>query len=142
MNTAPLLSQPRSIDSGTRATGWVFLAVDGYTGPAWDGLTANVTRVASALVEAHLTAASPVDEAHRVCGTVPEVPVVCRTRAGEAFMVPTSATGHVEVYTCTERGGEPQMRREFVDGEATAALYGRLVNLLGAPTREDSNASA
>lgn len=142
MNTASPLPQPTATESTARASGWVFLAVDGCTGPVWDELTTDAAREAHLMVEAHLAAACPVDDVHRVCGTVPEVPVVCRTRVGEEFMVFTSPTGLVEFYARAEAGAAPQVLRGFVDGEVTAALYDRLVDLFGVPTSEDSNASA
>lgn len=126
----------------TMQSGWVFLAVDGYTGPAWDSLRAEQARAAHVLVKDHLSTASPVDAAHVACGAVPEVPVVCHPVGGETFVVVTSPTGHVEVYASNGTGAQPHTLRATVDGEVVESLYARLVALLGAPTREESNASA
>lgn len=147
MRTTPLPSDTHP-DSRTVAvertmqSGWIFLAVDGYTGPAWDCPRVEQARAAHTLVKDHLSVASPVDAAHVACGAVPEVPVVCHPVGGETFVVATSPTGHVEVYASNGTGAQSHTLRATVDGEVVKVLYARLVALLGAPTREESNASA
>lgn len=129
-------------DDASPTVGSFFLAVDGYTGPAWDHLPRVAVEAACTLTREHLSTSAPVDEAHMRLSAVPDVAVVCHTVTGATFLVSTSPTGQVEAYAHTGENGQPQVIRAAVDGAVVEALHGRLVALLGLPTREDSNASA
>lgn len=141
MRATPL-PQPTDIDTAARASGSVFLAIDGYTGPAWEGLDHATVMEVLTLSHSHL-ATAPRSEAHSRLGAMPEVPVVCATTSGETESVTTSPTGVVEVYVTDDSVDAPPFRlRCAVDGVAVEALYGLLCERLGTPARMESNASA
>lgn len=140
--TAPTASDPVEDQRATDpSAGSFFLALDGYTGPAWDDLPVEWVEAAYTLTREHLSSAAPVDEAHARLSAVPDVAIVCHTTTGETFLCSTSPTGQVEAYAHESDSGEPHVFRAVVDGAVVEALYGRLVTLLGPPTREDSNAA-
>lgn len=129
MSAAPLPHPSSTLVPG----GVLFLALDGFTGPAWEGLPASAVVQARILVEAHLSA----DTGEPVADML----VTCRTVSGVEFTVATSPTGEVECYVIDDARDAAWIRAAKVSGEATAVLYDRMVELLGLPTREDSNAA-